>query len=338
MTDDIRHLLPPPLQEPRLTALLSAVMQALAAMPPSHALHGRFSRTDDTTPHPAALWSLARQWSVTGWDGWNLAGTPDSTGEGTETSTGRRRLLAANAELHRHKGTPGGIRAALARLNLPGAVIAERPAAGRTTPHRHDSSRTRDGAIPYDGLAIPADRRWATFRVTLPGPELAAAIGGLPAVRASIGAFKRLSVHLVGLDAAMLLKDALPPAEAVPPLRLRRHLADLWLAGRRHDGTARRGGWRYRAYDGTRPHDGLSPRDGAAALPPQVQFYDAGAFPENHRILPRRRLADALSDGAARHDGSRLRTGDSRFDARRLPMADHPPRLYRRRGQSLEVL
>jgi phage tail P2-like protein len=89
--------------------------------------------------------------------------------------------------IHRHKGTLGAVRRALAVLGQPDAVVVE-----RSDYLLHDGTGTRNGMYRRGGAT-----RWATYRVLLQRPitvDQAARIGAV------LDTVKRNCVHLVALD------------------------------------------------------------------------------------------------------------------------------------------
>lgn len=72
----------------------------------------------------------------------------------------KRAVIAASIAVHRHKGTPGAIRAALAAAGYPDADIEE-----RFGWNDHDGASAFDGSISY-----AARDHWAEYRISLLRP------------------------------------------------------------------------------------------------------------------------------------------------------------------------
>lgn len=100
-----------------------------------------------TCPAPLLPW-LAWALSVDEWDGaW-----PEAV---------QRAVIAASVAVHRHKGTVGSVRAAIAAAGWPHALIVE----GAADVH-YDGTYQHDGTQIYGG--DPSD--WAVYRVEVDAP------------------------------------------------------------------------------------------------------------------------------------------------------------------------
>jgi len=100
--------------------------------------------TETALPH------LIQQFHVAGLEGGRLA----------ENATIKRALLKKAIALHRLKGTPAGIKQALAEMGFGDAVILERSA-----------DIHYDGAVSYDGVRhYASDEGWAEYILTIGRP------------------------------------------------------------------------------------------------------------------------------------------------------------------------
>lgn len=255
----------------------------------------------DGTPVAPALIHLARQFSLMGPDGWNLA----------QTDAQRRDLIQHAILLHRTKGTPGGLEEALARAGFPSARVHERVRDYEAGPAaRFDGARRFDGEINYDARTVSVGRSWATFRVSLDVADYDRARLSLADLRAAIESYKRAVCWLTDISFRV---DA--PVEQImvsdhAAAALDFALADVWWQGLRYDGTARAVGGSVIRYDGARTFDGLGTFDGLAV--PEgtpIYRYQAGPYPEAVSAeaalaFTDRHVIPAKFDGALRFDGS----------------------------------
>jgi hypothetical protein len=313
-------LVQPAVQDARHYAYEVVYREQLAAMDLRPALMYRVHEGDGT-PVPQALIFLARQFSLMGPDGWNLA----------QTDAQRRDLIQNAILLHRTKGTPGGVEDALVRSGFPSARVQERVREVEAGPAaRFDGQFAFDGEINYDARTVAASRAWATFRVTLDLVDYDRARLSLADLRAVIESYKRAVCHLTDIS---FRADA--PVEQVAvadftAVDLAAPLGDYWWAGLRYDGTARAVGGAVVRYDGARAFNGSATFDGLAVLEGSpIYRYGAGPYPEALATDAELTLADrhalpARYDGAGRYDGT------ARFDGR-LP-------AFRDSGVALIVL
>lgn len=100
----------------------------------------------------------------------------------------RKRTAIEEADfIHRHKGTPGAIKRALAVLGHPDAIVIE-----RADYVRRDGSRRRNGWNRRVG-----EEGWATYRVVLQRPVT---IDQAQRIYSVLDTVKRNCIHLVALD------------------------------------------------------------------------------------------------------------------------------------------
>lgn len=103
-------------------------------------------------------------------------------------SEGRKRTaIKAAREIHRHKGTPGGVLAALAALGQPDAEIIERLHA-----NRHDGTIKRNGMHKRMGMT-----GWPYFRVILKRPVT---IDQAYLMKRTLESVKRKAIWLTAID------------------------------------------------------------------------------------------------------------------------------------------
>ncbi len=259
----------------------------------------------DGTPVAPALIHLARQFSLMGPDGWNLA----------STDAQRRDLIQHAILLHRTKGTPGGLEEALARAGFPSARVHERVREVEPGPAaRFDGVQRFDGTTHYDARQIAFSRSWATFRVSLDVADYDRARLSLADLRAVIESYKRAVCHLTDISFRV---DA--PVEQImvsdhAAADMGFALADVWWQGLRYDGTARAVGGAVLRYDGAWAFDGSATFDGVAVLEGAPVFrYEAGPYPETLATEAMLTFADRHSL-AAGYDGALRFDGTSRFD------------------------
>ena len=297
-------LVQPAVQDARHYAYEAVYRAQLAAMDLRPALMYRVHEGDGT-PVSQALIFLARQFSLMGPDGWNLA----------STDAQRRDLIQNSILLHRTKGTPAGVEQALARVGFPSARVHERVREVEAGPAaRFDGARRFDGEINYDARTVTPSRAWATFRVTLDLVDYESARLSLDDLRAVIESYKRAVCHLTDIS---FRADAPVEQVAVADFAasdLVAPLADVWWQGLRYNGAARAVGGRIARYDGAQTYDGLGTFDGLAVPQGAPVFrYEAGPYPETLETRAALTFADRHSL-AAHYDGALRFEGTSRFD------------------------
>lgn len=153
----------------------------------------------DIVPEGALIW-LARQFGVMGNEGWAF----------TTTAEERRDLVKAAIELHRRKGTPYAVKAAIERatpISYADITILE----GTTlTPYW-----TLDGTVHLSGAYfLGADAHWTEFAVIIDisgtgGPWTAALYSLLLAL---INEYKPVRSNLVNLGMGVFFEEELPAA------------------------------------------------------------------------------------------------------------------------------
>lgn len=180
----------------------------------------------DTVPEEA-LYTLAVQFNVLGWAGWNLA----------STEADKRALIKRAYLIHRYKGTIFGIDLALRALGFSDITIREGLGV------EHDGTHVRDGSITYAG------GNWATFRVSLGVPDdFAISPEVTQEVINVIEAHKNARSHLLDVTFRTTFSDSLGLSET---LELDDgNLTDRLSGGIRRDGSSN--------YDGTEQHNGIS--------------------------------------------------------------------------------
>lgn len=103
-------------------------------------------------------------------------------------SEDRKREACKKArEIHEHKGTPYGIKQALAALGQPNATVIE-----RNDFIKYNGVRTYNGSGRHMGQA-----GWATFRVILPNPIT---IDQAQLIYRALASVKRFCIELVAVD------------------------------------------------------------------------------------------------------------------------------------------
>lgn len=165
MTADPR-LLPAGISDDRSQALLELI-ERLGGLDLTPILA---QRVDSTAAD--ALMHLAWQYHVMGLEGFSFAATDDE----------RRELLRSAIALHRQKGTPDSVRAALLRLGFTDVTVRD-PA----TALRHDGTYHRNGEIRRTGVP-----HWTFFDLVLATTDAAPA-AGVPAaalLQALVAAWK----------------------------------------------------------------------------------------------------------------------------------------------------
>lgn len=90
-------------------------------------------------------------------------------------------------EIHQHKGTPYGVKQALAALGQPDAIVIE-----RNDYLKYDGTRTYNGTGRHMGQA-----GWATFRVILLNPIT---IDQAAIIYRTLESVKRFCIELVAVD------------------------------------------------------------------------------------------------------------------------------------------
>lgn len=127
----------------------------------------------------SALYSLADQFDVLGWKGWNLA----------TTEADKRALIKKAIELHRFKGTGWSIREAIRAVGFDGARITEGVGVDYDGEHNFDADITFGGG-----------GNWATFRVTIFLPEdIEITVASLEKIRKLIFEYKNARSLLVDI-------------------------------------------------------------------------------------------------------------------------------------------
>ena len=129
--------------------------------------------------HESALYYLADQFSLLGYDGWSLAESEDQ----------KRELIKSAIELHRYKGTPWSIREVCRRLGFGEIEIIEGIA------HIH-----YDGIYQYNGHQVHGgdDTSWAIYRIILLEQPITNDQAQL--LRNVLSAFAPARCHLESLD------------------------------------------------------------------------------------------------------------------------------------------
>ena len=139
-----------------------------------------------------ALPILAKQFDVLGYKGWLLA----------DTEQKQRDLIKQAIELHRYKGTPWSIKAALERLGYPNAQIQE----GVGTIYYLDGTWNLNGSI-----TLGASGHWAYFRVLFNFIDFTTVIpaADLEKVTGLILEYKNERSHLYGVTFELDVEDTL---------------------------------------------------------------------------------------------------------------------------------
>lgn len=127
----------------------------------------------------SALYYLADQFSLLGYDGWSLAESEDQ----------KRELIKSAIELHKHKGTPWSIREVCRRLGFGEVDIVE----GIANIHY-------DGLYQYNGHQVYGgdETSWAIYRVILLTEPITNEQAQL--LRDVLAAFAPARCHLESLD------------------------------------------------------------------------------------------------------------------------------------------
>jgi P2-related tail formation protein len=143
-----------------------------------------------------ALPFLAKQFDVLGNKGWSLANTVEK----------QRQLIRNAVELHRYKGTPWSIKAALERIGYPGAQIQE----GVGEIYYYDGTRTHNGSFTYGSAG-----HWAYFKVLFNLLDFTTAIPAvdLPLITKMILEYKNVRSHLFALAFTLDITDTLTSSD-----------------------------------------------------------------------------------------------------------------------------
>lgn len=166
-----------------------------------------------------ALYTLAQQFNVLGWTGWNLA----------TTEAEQRELIKKAYLIHTYKGTVFGIKTALEILGFSNVEIREGVGVD------YDGTYVHDGAITYAG------GNWATFRVTLTvGPDFEITAQASQEVRAVIEAHKNARSHLIDITFRLSFEDQLQLEEILEIDN--NDFTDRLAGGIRYDGEFNYGG------------------------------------------------------------------------------------------------
>ena len=127
----------------------------------------------------SALYYLADQFSLLGYDGWSLAESEDQ----------KRELIKSAIQLHKHKGTPWSIREVCRRLGFGEVELIE----GIANIHY-------DGLYQYNGYQVYGgdETSWAIYRVILLSEPITNDQAQL--LRDVLSAFAPARCHLESLD------------------------------------------------------------------------------------------------------------------------------------------
>lgn len=141
----------------------------------------------------SALFSLARQFNVTGIKGWTLATTVEQ----------RRELIKNAISLWRFHSTPWAIKEALRSVGFGDVIIHEGVAVVYDGEHNHD------GDITYG-----SGDNWATFSVSIEVPDsVVMSADVLETVRSLILQYKNARSHLVGISLVRPVVEAITVEE-----------------------------------------------------------------------------------------------------------------------------
>lgn len=148
----------------------------------------------DAAPE-AALFSLAKQFNVLGWKGWNLCQTVDD----------RRELVKRAIELKKYSGTPWAVETSLVTVGFDGATVHE------------GINVVYDGTNLFDGdITFGAGDNWANFRVTVELPDGIVVDGPtLEKVVRLINEYKNARSKLVDVTFFINLSDELETGDEI---------------------------------------------------------------------------------------------------------------------------
>lgn len=344
-------LVPPALAgDARSRAFVALVVERFGALDMPALLVNRL----DSTP-PVALAALGWQYGLIGTEGWGLA----------ESDASRRDLIRRAVQLHRRKGTPWAVRAALQALGFPSV--------------RFDEGRDRlllDGAAALGGQSsLDGDTRWALFGVTVDvGEERGLTSADRISVVSAVLAWKNARSHLDRVAFAATLTERVEAGETLSvrgrapaddPVSwgrgavvlldgrtlLNRAAVFTWDGSLSLDGTATLNGQRggVQTLDGTRETVDLRARARSSEEVSAVVYLDGlarcdgsircGANVGCYEVLDARTVRRTRLDGRWALDGARV--GAWRLDGRRtldgLLALSAPLRLWGTRREHLAL-
>lgn len=235
-----------------------------------------------TCPAPHLPW-LAWALSVDDWD----ADWPEAT---------KRAAIAVSYIVHRYKGTPGAIRAALQAVGYRDVQIIE-----GVQPATHDGSVQRRGRELYATAG-----HWALFRVVCDlGNEMGVDASTAANVVRTVNTAKNARSHLYAVGYRVTLTDV-RPGDGADAIGLHVGLALTARCRGLRDGSVVRSDAARWLHDGTLNYDGAD-RHG----------HDAGPYFGAPRFAAPLRMRFALSSGRAANcprDGSATYSGRSRAE------------------------
>lgn len=177
----------PSLKGTQLEIIEQLVAEQLDAIDPAKAIIYIIDRVD-----AAALPSLARQFNVDGFKGWDLC----------QTEQDRRDLIKRAIELHKTKGTPFAIKQALRSIGFYDAEIIE----GLET--YYNGAFTYDGTVFYDGGG------WAYFSVIITvGDKDVVNLSSVNLIRRMIAEYKSARSVLVKVSYRVAADENLIPID-----------------------------------------------------------------------------------------------------------------------------
>lgn len=259
-------------------------------------LDGLLTYLIDTAP-AGYLPELARQFHISGLEGWHLATTDEA----------RRALIKRSIAMHRKKGTPWALKEALKTLGVDMEIEERLP------------MRRYDGAINHSGADYYNAFGWAQFRLIADvGDDLPITTEGTARVVGTVNEWKPERSHLVDVRYRASVTELVPSRETTATAaELAQSDTHRW--GRRlYDGALRYDQGVLHTYEGAFAFDGAASYAGYSAT---GERYDAER--EQDDMAAVLALADVQSR-AALYDGYGDHSGYLDYGAS-APVAEDPP-------------
>jgi len=274
---------------------LSGLVTRLSALPVDKLLIYLVDQVD-----ARLLPELARQFSLSGLEGWSLARTDDE----------RRALIRRSIALHRKKGTPWALREALKAAGLAGLDIDERLPVNRF-----------DGTLAFGGAQTYSAYNWAQFRLTaVAGDDQPISAAQTALMVQVVNEWKPMRSHLVDVQHRVQSQDRVTASEA---LRKSGALSsqDQHLWGHHfYDGSLAFDQGQLHRFDGALRYNGAAALNGFSATPSGARF-------EGERETSAMAAQIVLSDRQIRvpaFDAQIDYSGHTDF-GERAPVATDPP-------------